>query len=85
MGFDPLDFVIFEDVTGGDADGNGDWRDEYYFNEHDLDPDDYDSEAEFLEAMEEAGAEAEEAEEDEKDEEEDNWDDDEEDDEDDDW
>ena len=46
---DALDIMIFEDVTMDD-----DWRDEYQFNDYDLDPDDYDSKEEFFDALNEA-------------------------------
>ena len=45
MAYDPLEFIIFEDVTG-----DNDWRDEYMFNDYALDPDDYSTLEEFLEA-----------------------------------
>ena len=37
-------------VGGDDTDEEEDWRDEFYGNELQLDPDDYDSQEEFLEA-----------------------------------
>ena len=37
-------------VGGDDTDEEEDWRDEFYGNELEIDPDDYDSQEEFLEA-----------------------------------
>ena len=56
MGFDPLEYILFEEITRDDDD---DWRDEFQFNDYNLDPDDYDSKEEFLEAVEEARVNAE--------------------------
>ena len=49
MGFDPLEFTIYEDVSNDE-----DWRDEYMFNDYGLDPNDYDSLEEFLDAYNDA-------------------------------
>ena len=49
MAYDPIELMIFEDVTTDD-----DWRDEYRFNEFDIDPDDYDDEDEFLDVLNDA-------------------------------
>jgi len=46
---DALDIMIFEDVSE-----DNDWRDEYMFNDYGLDPDDYDSLEEFLDAYNDA-------------------------------
>ena len=42
---DLLDFLIFDEIA------KDEWRNEYRFNEFDLDPDDYDDEFEFLDAL----------------------------------
>ena len=49
MAYDPIELMIFEDVIEDDN-----WRDEYMFNDYGLDPDDYDSLEEFLEAYNDA-------------------------------
>ena len=45
-----LEFLIFDEIT------NDEWRDKYRYNQYDLDPDNYDSLEEFLDALEDAKA-----------------------------
>ena len=45
---DPIEFIMFDEIT------NGEWRDEYKYNDYDIDPDDYESLEEFLDAYNDA-------------------------------
>jgi len=45
---DPLDFIMFDEIT------NGEWRDEYKYNDYGIDPDDYDSLEEFIDTYNDA-------------------------------
>jgi len=45
---DPIEFIMLNEIT------NGEWRDEYKYNDYDIDPDDYESLEEFLEAYNDA-------------------------------
>jgi len=49
MAYDPIEYMIYENVTE-----DNDWRDEYMFNDYGLDPDYYESLEEFLEAYNDA-------------------------------
>ena len=43
-----LEYIIYDEIT------NAEWRDEYRYNDFDLDPDDYESLEEFLDAYNDA-------------------------------
>ena len=45
---DPLEFIMFDEIT------KDEWRDEYMINDYGLDPEDYDTLEEFLDAYNDA-------------------------------
>ena len=45
---DLLEFIVYDEIT------KDEWRDEYMFNDYGLDPEDYDSLEEFLDAYNDA-------------------------------